>query len=78
MNNTLLIATALMTGAFSSAAAQPSPVRLAVAPGEVQKQIEAACRELLIALDKDLNQSWMSLTARHLPFSCGTPCPAMH
>jgi hypothetical protein len=68
VNKTLMIATALMIGAFSSAAAQPSPSVLQSLPAEVQKQIEdvrAACREYLVAQDKDPNQSWMSSTANN-------------
>jgi hypothetical protein len=52
VNKTLMIATALMTGAFSSAAAQPSPSVLQSLPAEVQKNIEGvrfACRGHLVA-----------------------------
>jgi hypothetical protein len=66
VNKTLMVAAALITGAFSSVAAQPSSSVLQSLPIEVQKQIEdvrAACREYLLAQDKDPNQSWMSSTA---------------
>ena len=66
MNKTLMVAAALITGASSSVAAQPSSSVLQSLPIEVQKQIEdvrAACREYLLAQDKDPNQSWMSSTA---------------
>jgi hypothetical protein len=70
---TLMIATAMMTGAFSSAAAQPSSALLQSLPAEVQKQIEdvrAACREHLVSPDRtdnqDPNQSWMSSTANKM------------
>jgi hypothetical protein len=49
VKKTLMIATALTTGAFSSVAAQPSSSVLQSLPAEVQKEIEdvrAGCREV--------------------------------
>ena len=48
MNKTLMIASALMIGAFSSVAAQPSSSALQSLPAEVQKDIEetlTSCRD---------------------------------
>ena len=59
MKKTLLIAIALMTGAFSSVAAQPSSSVLQSLPAEVQKEIEgvrAACRK---QLDYEGETSWV-------------------
>jgi hypothetical protein len=66
VNKTLMVASALMTGAFSSALAQPSSSVLQSLPAEVQRAIEdvrAACRTYLVAQDKDPNESWISSTA---------------
>ncbi len=66
MNKTLMIATALMISALSPVAAQPPSSVLQSLPAEIQTQIahvRAACREYLVAQDKDPNQSWMSSTA---------------
>jgi hypothetical protein len=70
VKKTLMIATALMTGAFSSVAAQPSSSVLQSLPAEVQKEIEdvrAACRKYLDEMGIDASQTWGTPDANAIP-----------